>query len=467
MITLLLIVLIRTLMFKPKKQTEIQAEPVSFDKEKAVEDLQAMIRCKTISSTNKDEEDEKEFEKFYDVLRERFPLIHEKCEMEKIGTRGIVFKWKGESDLEPSVLMAHFDVVSVEESEWEKDPFSGDIENEILYGRGTLDTKGTLNGVMQAAEKYIAEGFIPKNDIYLAFCGDEEINGPHAGQVVQMFKSRNITPALVVDEGGAVVEKVFPGVTKKCALIGIAEKGSMNLEYSCEGISGHSSTPPPHTAVGVLSAACVKVENTPFKMKLVKPVREMFDNLARHSNFLYRMIFANLWLFAPVLNMICLKSGGEMNAMLRTTTAFTQMNGSKGMNVIPSEATMLSNNRIICGETTETVVERIKEIINDDRINLRVVTKMDPSEVSETDEKYDIVANTISEIWQDAVVSPYLMMAASDSRHYGEISKHVYRFSAMEMTSEERKMIHGKNEQITFKGIWQAVEFYTRLIRKL
>ena len=153
--------------------------------------------------------------------------------------------------------------------------------------------------------------------------------------------------------------------------------------------------------------------------------------------------------------------------MLRTTTAFTQMNGSKGMNVIPSEATMLSNNRIICGETTETVVERIKEIINDDRINLRVVTKMDPSEVSETDEKYDIVANTISEIWQDAVVSPYLMMAASDSRHYGEISKHVYRFSAMEMTSEERKMIHGKNEQITFKGIWQAVEFYTRLIRKL
>ena len=363
--------------------------------------------------------------------------------------------------------MAHYDVVPVNEEDWEKPAFDAVIEDGVIWGRGTLDTKATFNGILFAANHLIEQGFVPENDIYFAFSGGEEINGKGAVNIVDWFENNGIIPALVVDEGGAVVENVFPGVKQPCGLIGIAEKGMLNLEYKVKSNGGHASAPKPHTPVGVLSAACCRVENKPFKSHLTKPVAAMFDTLGRHSSFVYRMIFSNLWLFKPVLDMICKKSGGELNALMRTTVAFTQMSGSKAANVIPPEATMVSNMRLNPMDTMDSAVEYIKNTVNNDNIEISVIDGMNPSRVSELDcEAYNKVATAVASTWKGCIVSPYLMVQCSDSRHYGRISDKVYRFSAMDLTSEERATIHGNNERIRIQAVNKTVEFYIRLIKQ-
>ena len=468
MITLILIIcLIRALRFKPEAKVEKVIEPVEFDKEKAVADLREMVMCKTISNNNFELEDDGEFKKFEEKLATMFPLVHSTCPKQNIGRRGIVFHWKGQDSSKATVLMSHFDVVEVDESGWEKAPFDGIIEGETLWGRGTLDTKSTLNGCLQATENLISNGFVPQNDIYLCFAGDEEISGPTCPAIVDWFEQNGINVQLVVDEGGAVVEKVFPGVKDRVAVIGIAEKGMLNLSYTVKSKGGHASAPPAHTPIGVLSKACCKIEAKPFKANFTAPTLALFDTLGRRSTFVYRLIFANMWLFKPVLAMIGKMGGGEINALMRTTCAFTQMKGSNGRNVLPAQAEMLSNFRIMTGETIESTVEYVKKVIDDDRVELKVVSGNNPSVVSRTDcEEFEIVKGAVGDTFPDAVVTPYLMFACSDSQHYGRISDKVYRFSAQSMSSEERKTIHGHNERITFKGIYECVEFYLRLIKR-
>lgn len=464
---LLSVIIIRTLTFVPKatESTLISAEEVNIDK--AISDLAEMIRCKTVSDFDRKNEDENEFIKFKKLLPKLFPNIFAKCEYEEVTDRGLLFRYRGKSSDSPLVLMAHFDVVSVEEDQWEKPPFDAVYEDEVLWGRGTLDTKGTLNGAMQALEQLILSGFTPENDIYLAFAGDEEVNGYGASSIVDLFEKRNITPAAVIDEGGAVVEKVFPGVSKPCAVIGIAEKGMLNAEFSFSGNGGHASSPKPHTPVGKLSQACVNVESNPFKYRVCEATALMLDTLARHSSFVYRMIFSNLWLFGPVLNMIGKKNGGELNAIVRTTCAFTQMEGSKGMNVIPPHARMVANLRILPGETTDSALEYLKKTVNNDEITVKKISGMDPSRISTIKTKgWEKLVNAVSSTWPEAIVSPYLMVACSDSRHWGRISDKVYRFSAMALSSEERASIHGNNERIKKETVKKTVEFYLRLIKQ-
>ncbi len=461
------VILIRTLMFTPGKNDSKAPYPVFVNCEKASHDLGEMIKCKTISHRDASLDDEREFEKFEKLLPQLFPGVYSKCSFEKVGNRGLLLRWKGKSSDAPSVFMSHYDVVSVEENDWEKPAFEAIVDNGVLWGRGTLDTKGTLNGILQAAESLIGEGFVPQNDIYFAFGGNEEVNGDGSYGIVQLFKERGITPGLVLDEGGAVCTGVFPGVKTPIALIGIGEKGMINVEYTVKGGGGHSSSPKAGGPVARLSKACLNVEKSSFKYIVSKPTAEMFDTVGRHSTFLYRMIFANQWCFSPVLSLYAKLSGGEFNAVVRTTTAFTQMEGSKGVNVIPPVARMASNHRIIPGETVETVVEHIKKAVNDDNVEISVINGNNPSVISETDcEAYERVRSTVAETWQDAIVTPYLMVAGSDSRHWGEISDKVYRFSAMALTKEERGMIHGNNERIPFDTISRTVEFFQRIMKK-
>ena len=464
-VLLILIVLLRTAAFKPRKEKVYPDTVVKCDEQKAISDLAAMIRCKTVSDTDETKEDFAEFEKFEALLPELFPQIYKTCELIRPSKKSLLFRWKGKDSSRCRVLMAHYDVVSVEESLWTKPAFEGVIEDGVLWGRGTLDTKGTLNGVMQAVEQKIKEGFVPENDVYLAFSGNEETNGYGAPAIVVYFKEKGIRPVLVCDEGGAVVENVFPGVKEPCALVGIAEKGLCNIRFSVQGKGGHASAPPAHTAVGMLSRACAEVESKPFPVKLSKPAKEMFDILGRRSTFVYRMIFANLWLFGGLLNKICKKSGGELNALMRTTAAFTQMSGSKGMNVLPPYAEMVANLRLMCGDTVESAKQYLEKVINDENIKIDVVYGMNPSNISETSgEAWEKMCTAISGTWKGVIVSPYLMLACSDSRHYGEISDHVYRFSAMALSKEERASIHGNDEKIPVEKIVQTVEFYLRLI---
>ncbi|MEA5050741.1 MAG: M20 family peptidase [Oscillospiraceae bacterium] len=464
---LLAVVLIRAAMFRPKDEPPAAPAPVEIDEQKAVGALADMVRCKTVSSRDEALTDVREFDKFRALLVSRFPNVNKTCALEHIGPTGLLYRWQGRSDKQPTVLMSHYDVVPADEKAWEKPAFEGVVEDGVLWGRGTLDNKCTLCGIMNAAEQLIAEGFVPENDIYFSFAGDEEIAGDSAPAIVAELEKRGIKPALVLDEGGAVVEGIFPGVTGRCALIGIGEKGMMDLEFHLKSAGGHASAPPPHGPVGKLAQAVVDVENHPFPVRLSKPVAEMFDTLGRRSSFLYRMIFANLWLFLPVLDGLCKKTGGELNAMMRTTCAFTMMEGSKASNVLPPEARVVANLRLAEGDTIESVKAYLRKVVNNDEIELKEWYGMNPSIASDTStDGYKKLRAAVEQTWQGAVVSPYLMVQCSDSRHFCRITDKVMRFSAAELTKAERSYIHGNNERIPTAKIVDTVKFYIRLIKQ-
>ena len=463
----LAVLVIRALMFQPKPQPKLDAEPIYFDKDTAVTNLQKLVRCKTISNVDPALEDDAEFQKLIDLLPELYPDILKVCTFTQFPDRGLLFHWKGKSSDSPSVMMSHYDVVPVVEEMWEKPPFAGILEDGVLWGRGTLDTKVTLNGALSAANYLVQQGFQPEQDVYFAFSGGEEVNGQGADNIVSYFAEQGIQLGLVVDEGGAVVENVFPGVKEPCGMIGIAEKGMINVRYTVRSGGGHASAPLPKSPVTDLAKACRKIVDNPFKMHLTPPVAGLFDTMGRRSTFVYKLIFANLWCFKPVLDLICKASGGELNALVRTTTAFTQMEGSSARNVIPAQASLVSNMRLNPMDTVDSAVEYLRKTVNDPSVEIEVLEGNEPSRISQVDcDSYRKVASAVSATWDGCLTSPYLMVQCSDSRYYGRISDKVYRFSAMDLTKEERGTIHGNNERIRVSTIHKAVEFYIRLLKQ-
>ncbi|NLO63824.1 MAG: M20/M25/M40 family metallo-hydrolase [Clostridiales bacterium] len=461
------VVIGRAIAFKPKAVSVPVPVKVAFDRKRVEQNLSELIKFKTVSHYEKELEDNAEFERFIERVKTMYPLVHEKCELTRHGDRGLLYKLKGQSRGPCTVLMAHYDVVPAQEEAWQKPPFSGAIEDGYIWGRGTLDTKCTFCGILEALEALLSGGYIPKRDLYLSFAGDEEVTGNSTPSIVEYFKKNNIEIGLVVDEGGAVVENAIPGLKKPCALIGTAEKGIMDLHFKMKSDGGHASTPPAHTIVGKLAKAIVKVEGKTPKARMTPDTKEMFDTLGRHLNFGLKIIFANLWCFKPLLALLGKFIGGEINALLRTTYAFTAMKGSDAANVLPPEAEVIANIRIIPGETCESVVERVRKIINNDSIELYMTEELDPSPSSVTDcEGYEALAETIRECWQGTVVSPYLMIASSDAKHYSLISDKVYRFSPMSLSKDERSMIHGHNERIAVEKMHRIVKFYMRLMLK-
>ena len=466
-VVFLALLTIRALRFTPRKNERPVPTPVEADAEHAYESLSRMVQCRTVSSYDKSREDDAEFLKFHELLKERYPLLHATCPPAHIGRRGLLFHWKGKSSAAPCVYMSHYDVVPAEESAWQKPPFSGLRENDEIWGRGTLDTKCTLCAALESAETLLQQGFVPENDVYFSFAGDEEVAGTAAPDIVEYLHARNITPALVVDEGGAVVSGIFPGLAGECALIGTGEKGMLNLELKVTSKGGHASAPPPHTPVGVLASAVAKVENKPFPRQMPRPTAEMFDTLGRYSSFAYRLLFANLWCFGGILDALAKAKGGELNALMRTTCAFTMMQGSSAPNVIPPSATVGANLRLLGTETMDSAVEYIRNAIRDNSVELNVMHGMNPSPHSRTDtEGWARLKRAVEETWPDAIVSPYMMFACSDSRHYCRISENVFRFSAMRLSADDRRRIHGNDERISEAQLKEALGFYMRILQK-
>lgn len=464
----LIILVIRALMFTPEKMGETVASEIETNHEKIVQDMQDFIRCKTVSNRDESKVDRAEFVKFENLIKERFPLVFSNMNFEHVGKTGFLFFLEGETHDNPSVCMAHYDVVPVDEKGWSKPAFEGLIEDDCIWGRGTLDTKGTLLAILEAAEQLFKEGYKPKRDLYFSFSGEEEIDGDSCPDIVKHLEEKGVVPGFVLDEGGAVVENAFPGVSEECAMIGIGEKGSVNMDAVISGMGGHASTPPKHTSLGLLAKAIEAIEDHPFERHLSKPVREMFDTLGRYSSFGYKLIFANLWCTLPLLDMICKKSGGELNAIMRTTVAVTRAKGSKAYNVIPPEASFGINMRLMAPDTIESATEYLNKVIDNDKISINLVNGMNPSIYSDTDcEGWNTLKAVIHNTWPEAIVSPYMMVACSDSRHYCRITDKVYRFSPQKLSKEERLMIHGNDERIPIPTLIKTVEFYIKLLKEL
>ncbi|MEG0092056.1 MAG: M20/M25/M40 family metallo-hydrolase, partial [Oscillospiraceae bacterium] len=316
-------------------------------------------------------------------------------------------------------------------------------------------------------ESLLADGFVLANDLYLSFSGDEEVAGKSAPSVVEYMKANNIKPALVLDEGGAVVSGVFPGVDKPIAVIGIGEKGMGRIDFTAKSDGGHSSTPPLVTAPGKLAQSIVKIEKNLFKAELTTPVKEMLMRVGPYAPFGLRLVFANLWFFKPILTSNIHRLGGELNAMMRTTLAFTMLSGSKQQNVLSNEAVATANIRTINSQTIEEVRSTVQQYCHKD-VTAAVVVASEASPYASCEgDSWQKIADATGSTWRDAIVSPYLMIAGSDSRHFSCICKDVYKFSAMYLTKEQRGLIHNDNERVSVENIHKAVEFFTRLIKTL
>ena len=467
LLILIIIILYNTSKFKPLQDKMTETSKVTFDQELAIEHLQKMIQIPTISNQDFKLVDQEQFIKFQQLLVELYPNIHQTCQKERIHNTGILYHWKGKSDAAPTVLMAHYDVVPVGDlAKWQHDPFSAAIIDNILWGRGTLDTKITLLGVMEGVETMIKTGYVPENDIYMSFSGDEEVAGEGAPSIVAYLADHHIKPALVVDEGGAIVKDIFPTVTKEIAVIGIGEKGMVDVMFTANSTGGHASTPPKHTALGELAIAINKCENKPFKSNFSLPILGLLDCVGRYASFPFRMVLSNLWLFKGLLLRVFNNMGGELGAMIHTTQAFTMAEASQQSNVLPSLAKAVANYRLVNTDTVEGVIKHLQDTVDNDNIEVKMLHGMNASPYTDTNSpEYARVANAIKQVWSDVIVSPYLMIACSDSRHFCKISDHVCRFSAMRLSKEQRGLIHNYNERIEIPMISECVDFYLQLIK--
>lgn len=457
------ILLLRTLRFRPAPAQKIPDDGLTVDTARAVSHLRQMIRCRTISIPELRQEEE--FEKFRALLPEFYPRLFAAATVERVDTTGVLIHLPGKSAEHPAVFLSHYDVVPADESKWEKPPFDAVLEDGILWGRGALDMKNQLCAVLEAAELLLEQEIIPRHDIYIALSGEEEIMGPSAVSIRDLFRQRGITPEFVLDEGGDIIDGFFPGAMVPCAMVGIGEKGAANLHFIARSPGGHSSVPAKNNPLVRLCRAMVRLEAHPFPLHPGPALDQMVDTMGRYCSFSRRFLLANRRILYPFYRR-WLRQGGMIEAGARTTFALTQSRGSTAGNVIPTEAEMFANLRLMYGDTRDSVIARFRRIIRDPEIEIIPSICTDPRPDSLLGESYDKLKSAIEATWPTAVVSPYLMVACTDSRHWRDICDHVYRFSGKYVTGKEKATVHGNNERIRIENTENAVKFFFRLMRE-
>jgi carboxypeptidase PM20D1 len=464
------VVIARGMMFTPKR-VEVPAASAFSPPPGAVERLAGAIRIPTISPSDSTQRDSAAFRAMHAYLEQTFPRVSSTLAHETVGKDALLYEWKGsDASLAPVVLMGHMDVVPVDPGArqlWKHDPFSGDISDGFIWGRGTLDDKATVLSLLEATEALITQGFVPKRTIYLSFGADEEVGGAGgAAKIAELLKSRGVRPYFVLDEGGTVVDHAMPGVKPPVAVVGIAEKGYETVELSVRAEGGHSSMPPRHTAAGILAKAITKLEDNPLPAGIGPEMSQLFDVVGREMPFGRRVLFANRWLLDPVLKQV-LAGQSTTDAMMRTTTAVTMLEGSPKDNVLPSLAKAAVNFRIIPGETSASVVEHVKKVIDDPRVTVTPVGgTFEPSLPSPTnDAAWSGLEKTIRQIYPEADVGPYLVLGATDSRYFRGITTNVYRFTGNRIDIEDRNRVHGTNERISAKSYLDGIRFVYQLIK--
>ncbi len=458
----------RVARFRPAGTTVAPVDLAGLDADGAAARLAELIRIPTVSHRDRSAVDEGAFADFRARLAELYPRTHAVLEREQLGDGALLYRWRGTTDEPPLVLMAHYDVVPVTGQDWSRDPFSGLIEDGVVHGRGAIDDKGSLVAILEAVEALVTTGFTPRRDVWLSFGDDEEVTGTGAQLAVAAFTERGIRPWAVLDEGGAVVRGMFPGVPGQVALVGLAEKGHLHAELVASDPGGHASAPVPGGAPAQLARAILALETRPFPARLHDVVLGMVDAAGRHAAGPLRGVFAHAGSLRPLLAAVLSRAGREANALVRTTVAVTTLEGSNASNVLATTARAGLNVRIALGETVESTVDRLRRVIDDPRVELRVLSGSDPSPVSRTDnEAYALVAAAAQAAYPDAAVAPYLMVQASDSRHFSQICDSVYRFMPFDVTREELSALHAADERISIAALHRGAGFVRHLVRSV
>ena len=468
----LIAVLVAILVFNAvtfnSKQLPIAATPAPAVPPTSLEHLQAAIRYKTISFNDSTLLDTAQFLGFHRFLEKTYPGVHANLVREKIKKYSLLYFWKGKnSSLKPIVLMAHQDVVPIEEaskSNWTVEPFSGDVKDGFIWGRGSADNKINVIGIFESIEKLLKENYQPERSIYFALGHDEERGGTGAVAVAAVLKQHGVSAEMVLDEGGIVTREKVPGMTKPVALIGTAEKGYLTLLLSVDKNGGHSSMPEQETALDILAKAVVNIRQHPFPANFAPATVGFMNHVGPEMPYPEKIVFANTWLFKSVVIGIYEKSPGG-NAVVRTTGVPTIFNAGMKDNVVPTKATVTINFRLLQGDGSEKVVAEIKKIVNDERVSIAVSKEFsaEPSATSPEDGfGYKRVDATVKKTFAETVTTPFLMIGGTDSRHFGEISSNIIKFSPM----TDPIGFHGIDERVSLESYQQTLWFYEQLIRQ-
>ena len=462
LVLLLLIAVVRTLLM-PNKRSDYAAPEADARAMLLAQKLSKMIQYDTTSHANVHEEEK--FLGFHKVLEELFPLVHEKLERTVIDGN-LLYYWKGKSSEKPILLMSHQDVVPAE-GEWLHEPFSGDIADGKVWGRGASDTKCSVMAFFEAVEELLREGYTPECDVYLASSCTEEWAGDGAPKIVEELKRRGVELFIVCDEGGGIISEPIGGIKGNFAMVGVFEKGKADVKFTARSTGGHASAPAKNTPIARLAAFVNEVEtHTPFKRKFLPEVSAMFARLAPYAPFGLKLVMGNLWLFAPIMKPVLGKISAQAGAMLQTTIAFTMQSGSDAYNVLPQEATLGANMRFIPHQGEKESLEIVKALAAKHGLETEIVHSNDYTEpVDINGEAFKLVEKVIGETFPGLPVSPYVMTGATDAQFYQPICPSCIRFAPVIYGPEQMKGMHGLNANIEYNCLPGAVSFYQNLIK--
>lgn len=416
-------------------------------------------------------DDRAPFEQFHAWMQARYPAFHAAVRREVIGDFALLYTWEGSDPAQPPLLiLAHQDVVPVAEDTrdaWRYDPFGGVIEEGMVWGRGALDDKGSLVAILEAAEMLAAEGRRPVRTILFAFGDDEEISGlGGAGRIAQVLKDRGVRAWLAIDEGMAVLAE-HPLTGRPAALIGVAEKGFATMRVRVTGQPGHSSMPPPETAISVLAEAVDRIHAMPIERGLEGgPAYDMMRALAPSLDLTTRTAVANEWLFGPLLRRR-LGASPAAQALIGTTVAPTMIDGGVRENVLPAEATAMINFRIHPRDNAEALLADARAAVAGLE-GVSVEWDAAPREASPvssvTSSSYALIAALSRQALPDAPVAPALVLGGTDSRQYGDVAENVYRFQPVLLTGADLERVHGVNEGVSIENFERMIRFYAGLM---
>lgn len=471
-ITLLMIILVSRTIFVSSILEEYDAvDVIELEEDRIIDRFSKGIKIPTISNSNPADMDSAEFYRFIDFTQETYPEVFEILEFELINDLGMLFRWAGDnaSDQKPILLMAHYDVVPIDEAtrhQWKHPPFSGHVDDEFVWGRGSIDDKSGVFSILEAISYLLGENFQPNRDIYVAFGHDEEIGGLNGAYYIgQHLSNKGVELEFVVDEGLPIIMELTRGFETPVAFIGVSEKGNMYLELSVEKRGGHSSLPESETAITILTSAIEKLRANPIEGRLDGLGQVTLEAMVTELPIYLQIPFSNLWLFRAPLERK-LKSIPATNAIISTTEAVTIFQAGVKENVLPSNARAVINYRIHPRDSMESVISHVAKTINDPRIKLNPIPgSRNPAAISDFEsEAYRLLNQSIQEIFPDVATSPSIFLAGTDSRHYRHISENIFRFRPFRATEEDAARVHGVNERINIENFMEMIRFQVQLI---